>query len=108
MVQEHRRATGCSHNITRVEFQPPLVVKSVDVDSHLGLPKARGLLEVQYPSHDKTVAKILGARTCERMPRKGGRRKEEGRSTPPVRLPKCLNRFTGRSALPVSTMILPQ
>ncbi|MCE5167424.1 hypothetical protein HAX54_001592, partial [Datura stramonium] len=49
------------HDITRVEFKPPLVVTSVDVDSHLGQSRARGLTGGQYLSHDITATKILGA-----------------------------------------------
>ncbi|MCE0481574.1 hypothetical protein HAX54_039434, partial [Datura stramonium] len=45
----------------RVEFQPPFVLTYVDVDSHLGQSRARGLTGGQYPSHDTTAAKILGA-----------------------------------------------
>ncbi|MCE5166947.1 hypothetical protein HAX54_030924, partial [Datura stramonium] len=48
------------HDITRVEFQPPLVVTSVDVDSYLGQLRARGITGGQYPSHNTTAAKIFG------------------------------------------------
>ncbi|MCE5167054.1 hypothetical protein HAX54_035254, partial [Datura stramonium] len=57
---EHKRVTGYRHDITRVEFQPPLSVTSIDMDSYLGQLRARGLTGGQNPSHDTTAAKILG------------------------------------------------
>ncbi|PHT25600.1 hypothetical protein CQW23_34774 [Capsicum baccatum] len=43
-----------------------------------------------------------------RAPGTGGGAREECRSTPPAQTPQLLNTFPGRSAVQVSTMILPQ
>ncbi|MCE5166462.1 hypothetical protein HAX54_019787, partial [Datura stramonium] len=47
------------HDITRIEFQ--IIVTSIDVYSHLGKPRARGLPGGQYLSHNTNPANILGA-----------------------------------------------
>ncbi|MCE5167550.1 hypothetical protein HAX54_009833, partial [Datura stramonium] len=64
--------------------------------------------QLSIPWRFSRLGSLITRHAREHVPRTGGRRTEEGRSTPHARLPKCLNRFTGRSALQVSTMILPQ
>ncbi|PHT25270.1 hypothetical protein CQW23_35096 [Capsicum baccatum] len=56
-----RRAVAAATK--RVELQPPLAATSVDVDSHLGQPRARGLREASIRPAT-TARPAVGAR-CE-------------------------------------------
>lgn len=49
---ERARATGYGRGTKRVELQPPLAATSVDVDSHLGRPRARGAREASIRPRD--------------------------------------------------------
>src|SRR5688572_13481280 len=53
---------GCSRDTKRVEFQPPLAATSVDVDSHLGQPRARGAREASI--RPTTPCGVRGATRC--------------------------------------------
>ncbi|PHT25024.1 hypothetical protein CQW23_35326 [Capsicum baccatum] len=52
----------------RVELQPPLAVTSINVDSHLGQPRARGAREDSIrpatPAHPVIEARCEGATRC--------------------------------------------
>ncbi|PHT26537.1 Regulator of rDNA transcription protein 15 [Capsicum baccatum] len=60
-----RRAVAATAK--RVELQPPLAATSVDVDSHLGQPRARGAREASIRPEMKTQP-VIEAR-CERATR---------------------------------------
>ncbi|PHT66612.1 hypothetical protein T459_31037 [Capsicum annuum] len=62
-VLESRRATGYTRETKRVEIQPSLATTSVDVDSHLGQPRARGAQEASIRPAT-TVRPVIDER-CE-------------------------------------------